>query len=178
MALINRITGKSLEQEVAQNQQLSQQQPLESSDPESPVPPKLNRKKQPSTKIPPHTAMYLLEAAGQKLDVLTDLTARMEALLSAEEQRAEQKNPSSEKDAAFERSADEAAADCAERFDALCKLIVEQRLSDADKQGERLADKLFKTVQQAAGLYRLLTVLLILSGCTLAALIVVIILLH
>lgn len=187
MAITNRITGESLEQEVEQNQLQSGQptestaEPMqESGNSELPTPPKSGRKsreKNTDPTIPPHTAMYLITRAQQEIDSLTKLTEHLEVLLKTAEQTQYPKKTGGERDTVYEQT-DEAEAEYIQRFDALCKVIVEQRLSDAEKQGDRLANRLERTVRQATGLRRMLVALLILSGCTLISLVVLLICLN
>lgn len=149
MALINRITGQSLEQEMEQNRLTAEQT---GSEPQT------------NPAIPPHTALFLIEQAGKQIDSLTTLIGQLEELT-------EKRTNQSAQDRDVEPVTDEMISDLGRRFDEQCNRIVKQRLSDAQKQGERLANRLERAARQATGIRRLLLALLILSGLSLTALI-------
>lgn len=157
MALTNRITGESLDQEIQHNQQAAQTDAPNVSS-ELPTSPKTRRKKPSvSEEIPLHTQLYLLEKTEEQIRRLTEATDRAEALLKMTTEL-QNKTPeaSAEEDETSEQPVDELVAEYGLKFDDHCKRIYDQRLSDAQKECDRLCQKLSRTASQADGVRRLL----------------------
>lgn len=152
MALTNRITGESLEQEIQHNRQVAQtEEPMLSEQPnETPASPKPRRKKSSeSDKLPQHTSLYLMEQAEGQLRRLSELGDRMESILKDVQNAPIPKSATEGADC--ERTLDELVAELGHRFDDQCKRIVGQHLSDAAKESERLCRQLSRAGKQAVG---------------------------
>lgn len=184
MALTNRITGESLDQEIQHNQQAAQTEaptlsepPSESND--TPTQSKPRRKKQKdSGEIPLHTQLYLIEQTEAQIERLTEVINRAQGMLeTAAEAQSKAPTASAEEGKVSEQTVDELAAELGRVFDGQCKTIVGQHLSDAKKESERLCRQLSKTAKQINRLPRLLIGALVTSMASLLASAVTVILL-
>lgn len=171
MEIMNRITGELLEEEIERNQKAYQPEDP-TSEPMNGSPPKSGRRKksEPESGMMPHTMLHLIETLQEKLDKMQQLNSRSEALLKqAEETINRPVETTTIPNRTSDLPANEIAAELTRIFDDGCKKIVDQRLSDALKESERICDRLSRKVSQTAGIRRLLITGLILSGINLTA---------
>lgn len=179
MALTNRITGESLDQEILRNQQTAQtEEPIPSEQPNesngiSTVPKSRRKKPSASDEIPPHTQLYLIEKTEEQIRRLGELGDRMEAMLK----EIPNKPKSATENSDCEQTVDELVAELGRRFDGQCKQIVKQHLSDARKESDRLCRQLSRSGKQAVGHRRLLIGTLVTSITSLLMSVVTVILL-
>lgn len=157
MAITNRITGQSLQEEMG------------SRPPQNPSPSEKRRESAEMGAPASHTMLYILEQMEQDRKEQQQIVRKLEELTQRLEIPEEEKNPEP-------KLSDEVISDMLLNFDDGCKKIVRQRLADATKESGRISDKLAKTAEKMSGFRRMIRALLWIGILNLAALTALVIL--